>query len=285
MPAVATTPPPGTAAQVKALVAASTSITKMTATLAAELPGASNDTADAMYNLPHTCLTATACQFGDTSSDKVVALYGDSHARMWLPALVPLATADGFRLVLVGQDGCPAVALVIYNAIGGSAACTVLRTAAVKLINSMDPEAVIVSDSTTAYLAGPNKRFTTAQWDKGLTTTLKAFTGSPRLVVIGDIQVLDEDPTSCLAAYPKAIQSKCAVDNPNKKYKGQETAEHDAATSAHAAYVDPTSWLCTQKRCSPVIGTFIAYWNSWHVSAMYAAYLSGVMGTAVKPDL
>jgi hypothetical protein len=46
--------------------------------------------------------------------------------------------------------------------------------------------------------------------------------------------------------------------------------------------VDPEPWLCTTDKCVAVIGRYLAYWDSFHVSDTYAAYLSTVMGTALK---
>jgi hypothetical protein len=75
------------------------------------------------------------------------------------------------------------------------------------------------------------------------------------------------------------------VNNPNPKEKGLEAAELAAAKAAKSTYINPTSWLCTTKRCSPVIGNYIAYWGADHVSVTYSRYLSTVMGTALTKPL
>jgi hypothetical protein len=51
------------------------------------------------------------------------------------------------------------------------------------------------------------------------------------------------------------------------------------------AYVNPQPWLCTSKKCSPVIGSYVAYWDSFHITVPYAAYLTGVLGTALTSTL
>jgi hypothetical protein len=73
--------------------------------------------------------------------------------------------------------------------------------------------------------------------------------------------------------------------NPNTAVPGHQTAEQAAAQAEKVPYVNPTPWLCTSDKCSPVIGKFIAYWNSFHVSVPYARYLTGVLGSALEGTL
>lgn len=69
--------------------------------------------------------------------------------------------------------------------------------------------------------------------------------------------------------------------NPNLSHPGNEAAEVAATKALNVPYINPQKWLCA-KRCSPVIGRFLAYWNNVHISTQYAGYLSKVMGTALK---
>src|SRR5690606_25816790 len=47
------------------------------------------------------------CSFGKADADTVVALFGDSHAEHWAPALIPVVNRRGWRLDTYLKMGCP----------------------------------------------------------------------------------------------------------------------------------------------------------------------------------
>lgn len=269
---------PGTPSQVAALVAKSTSITTADRTVLAELPGAPDNSTEVDYDVFGACETATACDFADTTSSKVIVLFGNSHARMWLPALIPVATADKYEIVLVGKDKCPVVDLPLpTNEYSG---CTGIVPQSIALINAIKPAVVILADRTVA------QDFTAAQWRAGFEKTLRLIEPSrAKLVVIGDIQEFSADPVICVSIHSSAIQADCSMKNPNPREPGYESSEQQAAQAYGATYLNPQSWLCPATKCSPIIGNFVAYWDADHVSASYAAYLATVMGDALKSTL
>jgi hypothetical protein len=274
---------PGTAAQVKALVAASVTITQLSSSQKRELSKAGSDDAGRIYRIGN-CQKSGAvdCVFGDTTSPHLIVLFGDSHATMWLPSIIPIATTMRLKIVLLSLDGCPVATLKVNDSNNGN--CTAFRSAAIKEINHLKPVAVIMSQRTTDY-----SNYTSSQWQAGLTTTLKDLAPSKaRFAVIGDDQPFGpaNSPSvlQCLAAYPTNVQ-KCAQANPNKQQPVLNGAERNAIVGAGGRYIDPTPWLCTKSTCSPIIGGFIPYWDSYHVSVTYAQYLSSVVGAALKPIL
>ncbi len=65
------------------------------------------------YDTPAGCqpsfgtgITSRICKLGDPSAKRVVALLGDSHAGMWVPALLPIARAQHFAVVVLDKPGC-----------------------------------------------------------------------------------------------------------------------------------------------------------------------------------
>lgn len=266
---------------VEQLVAASSLVQRLTGRTSHELRIVSYDNADATDSVPVDCSpTTSGCVFGDTKSSVVVVLFGDSHARMWLPAIIPIATVDRLRLVVVGRDGCPLVAPGTSPRFGG---CSSVIRHDVTVMDGIKPAAIILADRTTY------SGVTSARWQAGLTGTIDALRPSgARVAVIGDIQVFDSglvsDLLECLADHAAAVQD-CAVPNPNPAAPGQEVAERRAASLAHDLYVNPTPWLCTRRECSPIVGGNIVYWDAFHVSASYAASLAGVMAGALRTFL
>jgi SGNH domain (fused to AT3 domains) len=266
---------------IEQLVAASVTVHHLTAQTSHDISIIGYDNADAIDSMPVDCAPATSgCVFGDATSGDVVVLFGDSHARMWLPAITPIATVDHLRLIVVGRNGCPLVAPGLSPRFGGCA--SVIRRD-IRIIDAVKPAAIILADRTT--YAG----LSAAKWQAGLTATIDGLRPSgARIAVIGDIQVFDPGDVSnlleCLSVHPNAVQD-CAVTDPNRAAPGHELEEARATALAHDLYVNPTPWLCTHRACSPIIGNNIVYWDAFHVSVNYAAYLAGVMASALRPFL
>ena len=146
---------PGTASQVAALVKASTSIMQLPATTKPSLVDASQSmTLNALTALGGKCPNAqTTCSFGALSSKKVVLLIGDSHALMWVPALVPSLAKAGYRLDLKWFPGCPIATFVVANPTDTQSRCATWRTNLLLTIKKSPPVAVIFSERTTKWCA------------------------------------------------------------------------------------------------------------------------------------
>jgi len=266
---------PGTITQVKSLVTSSTKIMALSSQLSAKLASVGTDNAAVALGIPTMCESLTSCVFGDPAATTSVVLMGDSHARMWLPAIAPRAVAAHVRLILLAVNGCLVLGGMNGPSFGG---CGAHLASEITLINKLKPRSVLLTERTTS------NTISDATWKAGMLATLRALAPSKaKLAIIGDVQAFGWSVPACLASYPTAIQ-KCSVPNPNRSVPGHESQEKSAARAVGAKYVDPTPWMCA-KRCSPVIGSFIAYWDSNHVTASYASYLARVMGTALAPYL
>jgi hypothetical protein len=219
----------------------------------------------------------TDCVFGDKTSSKLVILYGDSHSRMWLPALVPTMVAHKLKLVLIGHDGCPVpnlnLTMTKYEG------CNQIRVNAMKIIVAAKPKMILLSNRTTS--AG----YSASAWKTGLTKTLKSLKATRAVVImIGDVQLFDTPPPTCIAAALTNVQS-CSVANPNPKQPGLESAEIAAAKLAAVNYLNTDPWLCTKLRCSPVVGDLVTHFDDGHISTDYAQYLSTAMATVLNKYL
>jgi len=278
-------PKPGTAAQVASLVASSTSIQKLPSNLVPPLSQAPQDNTQAYYGVAgRQCAGITKCVFANTSSHTTIVLFGDSHAQMWLPALVPVAVRAHDRLVLVWRSGCPAAAVSVWDASTHSVdkGCNSFRSTMISAIHKSKPAVVLIADRTSD-IPGPNNVPTTnAAWRSGEESTIASLKGpSTKVAVIGDITAFIAEPPMCLAANPAAVQ-RCSTPTPNPKTHQHFAAEMTAASYEAVPYLNPQPWLCTSSTCATVIGHMIAYYDKFHVTATYAEYLSGVWGSALK---
>jgi hypothetical protein len=286
--AAARLPTPGTAAQVAALVAASSSIKQLPSNLVPALSQVAADTPGTYYGVAgRECDGLTKCDFGDTKSKELLVLFGDSHAQMWLPALVPIATEEHVKLALVWDPGCPAADVTVWSVTTHSVnkGCNPFRTKMIKQIKKADPFLVLLADRTSDVPGANNKLIADSVWQAGLETTISEVKSTTtKVAVIGDIDAFDasEVIAECLASNSNNVQA-CSVANPNPTTHEHVAAEMAAASAEHVAYLNPQPWLCTTV-CSPVIGNMVAYWDAFHVSSTYAEYLSSVWKSLLTSD-
>jgi len=280
---------PGAASQVVRLVRRSHAIVRLPSTTVPSLAAAPLD--DAETYEPSTvpdCSTATRCVFADRNATRTVVLLGDSHARMWVPALVPALTRLRFRLVLLWYPSCPVanVPTWYFKVNGPYRACDQFRIDALTFLRRRDPWLVLLGDSTTRKFsaANPSAPVTGTQWRIGMQHTIAVVkAASRRVAVIGDLTAFGVSPPECLAAHAAAIQ-RCSVPSPNPMVPSYRPDEQRAAGAMHVAYLDPLRWLCAAT-CSPIVGDMIVYSDTDHVAFTYAEFLSGVMGAALRPLL
>jgi SGNH domain (fused to AT3 domains) len=282
--ATSSTIKPGSAAQVKVAVAASTSIKKAPMDLSPSIQFASFDGFSTTYpEMTFGCATLTQCVLGDTSSSKTIIALGDSHAAMWLPAITPFAFKHHYKIIVLMTLGCPAADLTIDNPADfkEDATCNAQRSTDIDLINSYKPNYVLLADKTSGAVSNSTNRLaTSSQWQSAETDTIALLQPSQaKIAIIGDINVFPIDPDTCLAAYTNNVQ-KCSVTNPDTTpaEQGNQPAERAAAKAMGVDYINTLPWLCTSSKCSPVIGHFIAYADADHIDMTYSAYLSTVMG-------
>jgi hypothetical protein len=268
---------PGSATQVKALVAASVKITHLSSALQAKLPTASND-----FNWGSACATVGSCVQGDTTSSKVAVVFGDSHALMWMPAINPTAVAHHVKIELVWLGGCPAATVSIYYPVlDDPARCNAWRASTIVAIKKINPAVVLLGGRAFAR-SSPTSFFTSDQWAKGLETTIASLKSSTTKVgVIEDTVGFSVKTVTCLSTYPSAVQ-KCSAPWPTTKAHGTQAGELKAATVTGVTFLATHQWFCTRS-CSMVIGGFFPFVDQDHVSTTYSSYLSVVMRTELKP--
>jgi len=270
---------------VKALVAASHRIKVLPANLTPSVASASSDNPELLYpSTRYGCPTLTQCVFGDVNATKTIVLFGDSHAEMWLSSVLPWANGHQVKVVVLTTLGCPAATVSIWlsPSQGYYTGCDANRTKEINLLVGLKPAYILIAERTVHWKSSPTAYFTNQQWEEGMLTTLSMLKPSgAKLVVVGDLTYMDIPPPQCLATYPTNVQ-RCSNKSPNPRKVNQNhsSAEKAAAEAEGAAFINPVPWLCT-KTCAPVIGNMVAYWDSFHMSNTYAAYLSNAMGSAL----
>jgi hypothetical protein len=223
-----------------------------------------------------------ACTFGDPAGSTKVVLWGDSHAGMWLPPMIRIATQRHWQLRLYGKPACPTPRLPFYNQQRSRpfAECGRFRDFVLGRIRAERPQLVVVTNESFSQKLNRGVLVTPAQWQAGLTRTLTALRGiGARVVVLGDTPVLDDSAPECLAAHTRNIAA-CFTTRAAATRRVWNGADQAAATATGSGYVSVLPWLCTAV-CTPVIGNVTVYRNRFHLTATYARMLSGVLEDAL----
>ncbi len=280
-------PAPGTPQQVAKAVAHSTSIRNVPSNLTPKLTQAGLVTF-ANTALGNKCFAT--CSWGKENAKPLVILFGDSHAYMWAPAVARAVLAAHGRLILYSSMGCVVAKVRTYGKWGNPNAyntdCDKWRTRTIKKIQSKKPTLVLLAERTSDILSGPNTLVTDAAFRAGLATSMiEVKRSGAKVLMLGDNPPFANfvDPTGCVAQHPTAVQDCAAPKRPaDVKWRDRHTVEAVIAAANGVSFFDSTKWICGKKTCSPIIGNMVAYRDWSHISPTYSAYLSKVIGEAMR---
>ena len=218
------------------------------------------------------------CAYGATGSERTILLYGDSHAVQWFDPLEQIATARGYRLVILIKAGCPAAA-VDTGTPNMHYTCPPYRDAAISWIAANEPDLVVVSNSYTQYPADAD------EWAAGTEETIERLAeASTNVVVFGDNPAFLVDPPICLSDHIDDA-SACAVAREDAVRSDRISAEVVATRNHEVTFVDTTDWFCTDDVCPPIVGNVLVMRDETHITVPMALFLQPLVEAAVAPVL
>ena len=235
--------------------------------------------------------TEPICTLGDPHGAKLMVVYGDSHASMWIPALDPIARQAGWRLVVLSKLNCPASLVVVTNPGGWGQpgqpyqVCNAWHLWVLKWLARNKPDLLVITQRDGSFYRRPSAgdvttpTFTTSQWQAGLKDLLAdSERSSGRVLVLGDTPRLDQSPPACLSIHSDDIQT-CSTPAVQavSPYLASEQA---AASQTGAGYINTTPWFCSAT-CTAVVDSYIVGWDRAHVTATYPRHLYNVLSQAI----
>jgi peptidoglycan/LPS O-acetylase OafA/YrhL len=253
---------------------------------------AARDDIPAIYdNGCHLAQPATAlpaCAYGDLGSRTVVILFGDSHAAQWFPALERLAMERSWRLVSLTKSGCTPAWITVWNANFKRAytECDEWRGRVLERVAAEQADAVIVASSHPYRAAGNGEPAAVdggVALAAGLEETLDRLRPlADAVVLIGDTPKFDGDPPDCLSSH---LDEVLACSESRATMVDQRWLETEAAIArdAGAAFIDPTDWACPTDPCPTVVGRYLVYRDTHHLTTPYVVALRERLAAAL-PD-
>jgi peptidoglycan/LPS O-acetylase OafA/YrhL len=218
---------------------------------------------------------ASGCLVGANASAPVVALFGDSHAAQWYPALVVMADAGQIRLDVNTKSSCPSVSVDVRRDDTSYTECTKWRAGVIERLAAQPPAVVLLANYGRADLGVSPDRFA-ATWQTGLEKTIASLATS-KVAVLSDTPDMGSPPAICLSSHLDDA-AKCA--RPANEASNKPVRKVEQSVTG-AQYLDFTGYFCDKKTCPAVIGSTLVYRDTHHMTATFSAGLSKVVDAQV----
>jgi peptidoglycan/LPS O-acetylase OafA/YrhL len=224
--------------------------------------------------------TQNICRFGAASSSRTIVVIGDSHAEMWMPAIISLGQRDGWAVVPLLKQGCLASEWTSGEHSGAGQSLSALGDChawfnwAMAQARSLHPDVALIA-GYYSYVG-----LTGEPWVlNGLRAAADGVRRSAkRVAIIGDPPTRANNPVDCLLA-PNATLASCS-----RQLTQDQTAITGAVSQMAASdglgFIDTTGWFCYEAQCPLVIGNIIAYRDDNHLTPTYSTALSGAFRAA-----
>lgn len=226
------------------------------------------------------------CEFGDVDATQTIAVIGDSHAAMWMPALDILGRDHGFRVVPFLKMSCGAYP-VVQDANGlDQDDCDGFREFTTGELEKLDPDAIVIGSRGQFNMRdGVDGASIDEQWAQAVSeqvTAMRAIAES--VVVLGDIPVRAEpEPKDCVDS-PGASQDQCLV-APEGREQASNAITEEEAEAAGATYIDTMPFVCADEMCPLFAGDIAIYEDASHLNRLWVEHVAPAIGRELEEAL
>lgn len=230
-------------------------------------------------------VTTSDCVFGDVNASTTIALFGDSHAAQWFPALDALARQQHWRLVSFTKSSCPVASLMPFNNQLGRpyTECNEWREQTMQKIIALRP-AIVVMGYYAGYVTergnGENQLISGADWQKGMRATFNLFGQSDIAVtVMRDTPRPGFDVPLCLAQQVKNAAWREQTCNYSRDealdVKEYQLTRNAATDLKNVSFIDMSQSICTSEQCSPIDrdSGIVLFRDSHHLTTEFVRHL------------
>jgi hypothetical protein len=233
------------------------------------------------------------CEFGvvPASARETIALVGDSHASHWRAALEYVAQRKRWRGISITRSGCPLMRATTKLRPSKRAECLRWNDEVPKWF-AAHPE--VHTAFVVSHLAGDVVvRRGSDELDTKVAGFQAAWRGLPasvdRIVVIRDTPIVGFQANECVRkarAHGRNAGNVCAV------RRGLALRRDPAVVAARrlrsqqrVKVIDMSRYLCSKKRCFPVIGGALVYKDDQHMTDVFSTTLGPFLARAVDAVL
>lgn len=236
----------------------------------------SNDLGEAMDS-ENGCVTIVTeseiltCEFGDVSSDSIVALVGGSHIGQWEPFFSNIAEEYGFKIISIIKNSCS----LGYEIVEDNDTCKLWNENIVDYLNGLSPNLVITNSTRSnrprdnRLVEGDPIEFVPA----GHVEKWKEITalGIP-VVGIRDNPWFESDPSYCVwknrqeaGQCARPMEEVLLQDNPADAYVDKITL---------FISIDFTEFICVEGLCPAYFDGRLMWSDTHHLTRNYLEYIT-----------
>ena len=224
------------------------------------------------------------CEYGDLTSSTLIALFGDSHAAQWFPALEELANTRRWKLIVFAKSGCPTADVRIRRTFLDPE-CVVWRSKVVEQLAAAKPTMVVMSSAPYDPGGSDIGLDSDDVWRRGLTATLEQVRPTTeKLLIIGDTPLPIHQIPNCLSNQPRNVRG-CIAPREESVDVSRVELEREVAGDNDASFVSVSDWLCGTWECPVIIGNMILYRDNNHISATASTYFAPFLAAVMVPSL
>jgi peptidoglycan/LPS O-acetylase OafA/YrhL len=218
------------------------------------------------------------CRLGDARSSKTIVVIGDSHAQMWMPPILRMASRDGWAVVPFVKPRC------IPRSWSSKGECGKWYRWATGRASALRPDVTLVIGSWMAVWKPPRA----IEPVGALAATMKRASAS--VIVVGDVPGQKRDPTDCLLA-PRATMATCTSEATRLQLSTNRAIAANARRHG-IGFVDTLGWFCAHPRgsstrylCPLVVNKTVTCVDRGHISRTYGLELAPELRLAFRRQL
>ncbi len=231
---------------------------------------------------------SATCVAGNPAAATTVALFGDSHATAWFPAMARLADERDWRLLNITEGSCLSIE-VNHLDTNLRQYCANWRPRAIARIVRERPQIVVMTNRSWYNLVKPGGEEPlyppddgyAEVWKAGLASAIaeiRPYVGS--IVILGDTPRLGFVGPDCIAQHSD-YATRCTTPRSTAITEDILDGERAVAEATGSIFIDPTDWFCSKDTCPAVIGRYIAYLDTAHLTIPFAESLAAPLGAAL----
>ena len=231
-------------------------------------------------------VTNAPCMYGNADSTTEVVLFGDSHLGQWWPAIERLAELRDWRVAYLVKPRCTYADVTTDNpGFDSLTECQTWRAGVLERIAAERPALVIVSAN---HLIRPVVDGVVVKGEaanevmgEAAERTIEALRArGAQVIVLGDIPQTEEDPADCLSSNPDHVL-RCARPRNRALDLPWQALEQAIAERRGAVYVDVAAWACPSDPCPAILGRFVVYADTSHLTRPFVAALTSRLGALI----
>ncbi|RCK58648.1 acyltransferase [Microbacterium sorbitolivorans] len=229
---------------------------------------------------------ADVCAFGDTSAEETIAIIGDSHAAMWIPALDIIGKDHGFKVVPFIKLACAAYPVVQDSDGRDQSECDDFRDFTNEQVAELDPDVVILGARGMLHMRDDvDGKTIDEQWASAVTEEVTQMsTIAETVVALGDVPARpDAKPNDCVDA-PDASQDECLVTGESVERDSNDITQA-SAEAAGGFFFDTTDFVCADAGCPLFAGDTAIYADDSHLNRIWVEQVAPALGRELQDVL